>query len=1284
MTIHGRRKIAIIMLLAVLCMNLMPGFSTGQGEVIISPMVTTASAAEVTLAPGAFGMMVNSKLMETGQLIELTKSDLEVSIAHSSGFFPSDASVKWLSYDSNVISVTYISKYQAVINAVGPGYSQLAAIVTYNGMDYHVFCQVYVPLEIDIDNNVTEDDFGMVQNLTWGAGQLNVGFQLKNDGTGGNYNHYLVKLKNVKYADGVTNHTQATTGQAITVTPPAITWTSSDKTVVDVDSNGILTAVGAGYATVTVETNTVYNGVKKSKTVPVFVSPLGKVSTSTTPKTDEFEFTASTNSFTIDTNAAKSTNLVWTIHKGDNMNGEDITDDKKLIEMTLSDYSGAATFSNVKAGTYYITARPFKSFDEKHADIKKLKFKVIVPLFFMHNSITMNVNDFYDILANSNLPDNTWYRFTSQHPNVASVISDDGVITAHANGDTVVNMKALVDTATDGAINVRVVDGIGLNMTNATIYTGSKLQLILTTSNDAAPIEWSSSKPTVASVSKNGLVTGLSVGDTVITVKQKINGVTKVLTCQIKVKQSVTSVTLIPSDEPLAVGDFLTINATVEPKLNSVSLHWVSSNSKVVEISDSGALSATVLGVGGGVAVISAINQDNIVVGSCLIRVFQPIAKITLSETNVTVPLSDRWFQLYASIEPFAAKEQELVWKSTDTSILTVDSNGKVTLVKSGKASVIVSSKINASISAICNITVTKAVTGITLDYKTKDMYVGETFRLTYVVKPADSSNANVTWTSSNPSVASVDKTGMVAAKSVGSTTIILKTADGGFIATCIIKVSRVATSVKLDVTQLTMNVGDYYNLETTLTPADATETGLVWETSDKKVATVSKTGKVIAKAAGTTIIMVKTKNGSIATCKVTVFQPVTGIEISSEEENLTVGDEIELTATVLPENASDQGVTWKSSAPRVAKVNAKGEVTAVGGGVAMISVTSDDGDYKAYCMVTVEEYITEITLNKTSYRLGLGKTYRLVAKINGENATNKQLSWSSSNKSIVTVDKNGTIKGIKLGVATITVRATDGSGAEATCRVRVTREVTSISLSTNYITLVQGKSYNLKANIYPSNATFKTANYVSNKTNVAMVNQSGTITALTPGTAIITVKAKDSSGVKAICYVNVIAPIASTGISISESEVVMSPGESKTVAISIIPNNSTDTLTWTSDNNAVVQVNKSTGKMTAKELGTANITVMTESGRKGSIKVYVVGLSKTKVTLEQYTNTIINLEVDGAGSSNLKVRWDVENQAIATVRNGKVTTKAVGTTYVYAVVNGRRLACKITVTKIK
>ena len=237
MTIHGRRKIAIIMLLAVLCMNLFPG-TPGASNVVITPMVTKSNAAEVTIAPGGFSMVADSQNMENGKMITVTGTQKEIGIAHSSGSFPSDAQVKWLPYDENVINVTFESTYKVIVKAVGPGYSQLAGIVSYNGMDYQVYCQIYVPLEIDVPANVSSDNYGMVSNLQYGDGTQNVGFQLKDDGSDF-YSHYLVKLKNIQYATGVTNHTEAISGQVITTTPPAIAWTSSDETVVKVDENGI-------------------------------------------------------------------------------------------------------------------------------------------------------------------------------------------------------------------------------------------------------------------------------------------------------------------------------------------------------------------------------------------------------------------------------------------------------------------------------------------------------------------------------------------------------------------------------------------------------------------------------------------------------------------------------------------------------------------------------------------------------------------------------------------------------------------------------------------------------------------------------------------------------------------------------------------------------------------------------------------------------------------------------------------------------------------------------------
>ena len=1314
-----RRRVAFLLAMAMIIVNLFP-VTNSEGEVLITPLsgaVSAATAPTPTPTPGSnpsttmtvegkdytFYMVNNSNQIEKGEGIEITGSGIQIGIDCDAGNMPAGAKIEWQVYDSNIISYTKINDYKISVDAVSPGYSMLTAIITLQDGSYsQVYCQFYVPLSISSLNKSYEKEKYGYDNRQTNDTSANKTLQLSTDNS--TYKNYLMMLDHVKYKPDIQN-----IGSGITAKTKAsdilaadgameLTWTSSNQNVVTVNDCGVVTAVGAGYAEVTVTTITKSEkGKTDSKTFGVIVAPRAyDEATKTWVSSQTIVAKNNESSITIETNGLGAKNLTYTLRKVDK-DGELINIDKNdYMTVNISEFSGNVILTNLKAGVYYLNVRPYSEFGENNSNVQELTIKIIVPVFMSLDPavVTMNVDDTYNLLSAFNFASSDFLIYNPAGALSNIVSYNKGVVTALERGtDTLkftydpslfqgIDKNLIGDTEFD--ITFRVIDKLAISMTNATMYVGSTLQLQLVASDLYTAVEWSSSKEDIATVDEYGLVTGLKAGNTVITAKQTVNGVVKKVTCKITVKQSITKIELSPSSKAIAVGDNLTINATVSPDKNGASLKWITSDASIVKIVDAGDLSTTVQGVAGGTAVITAINMDNVVVGSCTITVYESIMSIKLSESDLTVPLSAKYFQLFATISPEAASSQEVIWSSSNPAVLTVDQYGKVTLKKAGTATVIVTSRIDATITAMCTITVTKAVTGITLDTTAKEMYTGETYRLSYQVKPADASNTAVTWTSTNTNVATVNATGLVTAKSPGSTAIILKTADGGYMSICMITVKKVATGVKLDAKDITLNVGEYYTLETTITPADATENSLTFESTNKKVATVSNSGKIVAKAGGTCVIFVKTPNGASAYANVTVVQGVTGITISHSEATIRVGETLELEATIAPSTASEQGVTWASSKKDVATVDKKGVVKGLSGGTTVITCTSDDGNFIDHCILTVEEYVTEITLNNTYYKLGIGKTYNLVATISGEKATNKNVTWKSSNSKVVTVDKNGKIKGIKLGTATITVTATDGSGAEASCVVRVCKLVTGIDLDVSYITLVQGKSYTIKATVSPASATYKTPLWSSDNTDVAIVDKKGTVTALTPGNAIITASANDSSGVTSLCYVKVIAPVASTSVSLAESEIIMSAGETKTVAVSIVPSNSTDTYTWSSDNSLVASVNEKTGKITAKALGTANITVMTESGRKGTVKVYVVGLSRTSVTLEQYTSLLLSLEVDGKGASDIKVRWDVENQEIATVSNGKVTAKATGTTYVYAVVNGRRLSCKVTVTKIK
>ena len=259
-------------------------------------------------------------------------------------------------------------------------------------------------------------------------------------------------------------------------------------------------------------------------------------------------------------------------------------------------------------------------------------------------------------------------------------------------------------------------------------------------------------------------------------------------------------------------------------------------------------------------------------------------------------------------------------------------------------------------------------VTGVTLSQKSLSLTVGQESSLTATVAPSDAEDKTVTWTSSDPKVASVTD-GKVKALSAGETTVTVKTNDGGFTAACSVSVKEEhktisVAGVSLDKTGLEMVVDDVVTLSATVSPSDATNPKISWSTSDENVATVDG-GKVTAVSPGSTTITVTTEDGGFkATCGVTVKDkrhPVTSVSLDKTEITLTIGGSAILTATVEPEDATDPSVTWSSDNEDVALVE-DGSVTAVGAGSATVTVKTVDGGLTASCKVTVNPSTKVIT----------------------------------------------------------------------------------------------------------------------------------------------------------------------------------------------------------------------------------------------------------------------------------------------------------------------------------
>ena len=253
-------------------------------------------------------------------------------------------------------------------------------------------------------------------------------------------------------------------------------------------------------------------------------------------------------------------------------------------------------------------------------------------------------------------------------------------------------------------------------------------------------------------------------------------------------------------------------------------------------------------------------------------------------------------------------------------------------------------------------------------------------------------------------------------------------------------------TKVELDKTNLTLNVGDEETLTATITPDNATDKSVTWESSAPSVATVDTSGKVIAVAPGTATITATAADGSgeKATCSVTVnaaaIVPVESVSLDKTSLELTEGGTARLTATILPQNTTNKNVTWTSSDPSVAAVDQSGTVTAKKAGTATITATADGKS--ATCTVTVTAAtvpVTGVTLNKTSTSLYVGDTETLTPTITPDNATNKDVTWTSSDSTVATVDQNGLVTALARGTAVITATTAD-SGKTASCTVTVSR----------------------------------------------------------------------------------------------------------------------------------------------------------------------------------------------------------------------------------------------------
>lgn len=435
-------------------------------------------------------------------------------------------------------------------------------------------------------------------------------------------------------------------------------------------------------------------------------------------------------------------------------------------------------------------------------------------------------------------------------------------------------------------------------------------------------------------------------------------------------------------------------------------------------------------------------------------------------------------------------------------------------------------------------------VESINLNYTSKKLNLDKEednkVELEYNLSPSNTSQTDIVWSSSNEAVAEV-KNGVVTGKSVGRADITIASKDNPNVKkTCVVYVSKELDKSKVTAVRNDKNINvnwtkvahassyvlSRYNKSTGIVNDIYEGTDTAFEDKDLTSGKYVYTVKVIVDEndADTNLYSNSVSEESEA---VIIPEPVTGIEVANDYQHmgLFVGGSGKIRYSVLPGNATNTNVTFKSLNEKVATVDANGVVTGVSEGNADIVITTEEGGFEAKCTVRVDGiYARGIErVGDKTVTMGLNQTRQLQVKITPSDTTNKNVQWTSSNNSVATVDSNGVITSKNSGSTIIT--ATTHNELKTEFFIEVETSVTNITLNSNEINLNTGGTFKLDATVNPSNASNKNIKWISANESIATVDQSGNVAADVAGTTYISAVSADGK-VVATCTVNVSKPV--------------------------------------------------------------------------------------------------------------------------------------------------------------
>jgi trimeric autotransporter adhesin len=739
-------------------------------------------------------------------------------------------------------------------------------------------------------------------------------------------------------------------------------------------------------------------------------------------------------------------------------------------------------------------------------------------------------------------------------------------------------------------------------------------------------ITWSSDNAPVATVNATtGLVTAVSVGTASITATSE--GITGSATVTVTAPPPapVASIVLSTPDSSLIQFDTVQVTAELRDAANNVltgrTITWSSSAPAIATVSSSGEVAAVGIGTATITATSEGVNQtlDLTIAPAPVATVNVSLALASIQEgatTQATAELRDARNNVLTG--------RTITWASDNASIATVnETTGLVTAVSVGTASITATSE---GITGSATVTVTAPppapVASIVLSTPDSSLIQFDTVQVTAELRDAANNvltGRTITWSSSAPAIATVSSSGEVAAVGIGTATITATSEGVSQTLDLTIAPAPVAT---VNVSLALASLQEGATTQATAELRDArnnvlTGRTITWASDNASIATVNATtGLVTAVSVGTASITATSEgvNGS-ATVTVTAAPPapVASIVLSTPDSSLIQFDTVQVTAE-LRDAANNvltgRTITWSTSAPAIATVSSSGEVAAVGIGNATITATSE-GVNQTLDLTIAPAPVASVTVALASDTIDVTTTTTASATLRDARnnvLTGRTIAWSSSNAAIATVDVDGLVTGVTAGEATITATSEGISGgAIVTVVPPPPLVVESITLSVPDSSLVQYDTVQVTAEIRDPAGTLITGReivWTSLDTLVAIVNDSGLVIAVAPGSVKITAT---SDGVEGVLELTVAAPaVASITVTLAASTVLVGDDTQATATLRDTRGNvlAARTIVWRVGNEMVATVSAS-GLVTGVRMGATEV-IATSAGVSGESTVRV------------------------------------------------------------------------------